>query len=73
MPLRFFPAWLVRLAYLTPFPHLVNTVVEVYLGLLQGPALVRALLSQARWAAVLVVAGQLLLRVAVRRLVILGG
>lgn len=73
MPLRFLPEWLVRLAYLTPFPHLVNTVVEIYLGLLQGPALVRALLWQAMWAVILMIAGQLLLKVAVKRLVILGG
>ena len=73
MPLRFLPAWLVRLAYFTPFPHLVNTVVEIYLGLLQGPALVWALLFQGVWAVILILAGRLLLRVAVRRLVILGG
>lgn len=73
MPLRFFPEWVVRLAYLTPFPHMVNTVVDVYLGDLAGRALLQALLFQALWAAALILLGQLVLRAAVRRLVILGG
>jgi ABC-2 type transport system permease protein len=73
MPLRFFPDWFVRLAYLTPFPHTVNTIVEVYLGMLTGPALIQALLGQLLWAAVLVAAGQLVLRAGVRQLVIQGG
>ncbi len=73
MPLRYFPDWFVRLCYLTPFPHTVNTVVEVYLGLLSMPELVRALLGQALWAVLLIAAGQLVLQAGVRRLVILGG
>lgn len=73
MPLRYFPPWFVRLCYLTPFPHTVNTVVEVYLGVLSGPELIQALLGQFLWVAMLVVAGQFVLRAGVRRLVILGG
>jgi len=73
MPLRYFPQWFVRLCYLTPFPYTVNTVVEVYLGVLSGPELVQALLGQLLWVAMLVVAGQFVLRAGVRRLVILGG
>lgn len=73
VPLRFFPDGLARLSYLTPFPHMINTVVEVYLGLLDGRALIGALLMQALWAVGLIVVGQLVLRAGVRRLVILGG
>jgi ABC-2 type transport system permease protein len=73
LPLRFFPDWFVRLCYLTPFPHAVNAVVEVYLGVLSGPELALTLLGQAAWLVVLVVAGQLILRAGIRRLVILGG
>jgi ABC-2 type transport system permease protein len=73
MPLRFFPDWFVRLCYLTPFPHMVNTVIEVYLGVLQGPALLQALLAQLLWLVALVAIGQLVLRAGVRRLVIQGG
>ena len=42
MPLRFMPDWFVRLCDLTPFPSMVNTIVEMYLGLLKGPALGQA-------------------------------
>lgn len=73
MPLRFFPDWFVRLCYLTPFPHTVNTVVEIYLGLRTGAPAVLALLAQIAWAVGLALAGQLILRAGVRRLVILGG
>ncbi len=73
MPLRFFPDWFVRMCYLTPFPYMVNTVVEVYLGLLPGPRLAQALLHQAAWVVLLVVIGQLVLKAGVRRLVIQGG
>jgi len=73
MPLRFFPDWFQRLCYLTPFPQAVNTVIEVYLGLLKGPDLLNALLGQALWAAGLILAGELVLQAGVRRLVIQGG
>lgn len=73
MPLRFFPDWFVRLCQLTPFPAMINTVIEVYLGLLAGPALMLALLSQLFWFGLLVAAGQLVFRAGVRRLVIQGG
>ncbi len=73
MPLRYFPDWLIQLAHLTPFPAMVNTVVEVYLGLLQGADLLGALLVQLLWALVLIACGQVVLRLGIRRLVILGG
>lgn len=73
MPLRFFPAWVTKLAYLTPFPHTVTTLVEVYLGLLSSSEMVIAILYQLLWAAVLIGLGQFVLRAGVRRLVILGG
>lgn len=73
MPLRFFPDWFVRLCYLTPFPHMVNTPVEIYLGLLDSGEIAHALLLQAVWCAGLVLAGQIALALGVRRLVIQGG
>jgi ABC-2 type transport system permease protein len=73
MPLRFFPDWFVDLCYLTPFPHMVNTIIEVYLGLLDGPQLVAALSSQVAWILILVIAARVVLGAGVRRLVILGG
>ncbi len=73
MPLRFFPDWVQAVAYLTPFPHMLNTVVEVYLGVVTGAALAQALLAQALWAFGLVALCQFVLSRATRRLVILGG
>jgi len=48
-------------------------VVEVYLGVLTGPELVQALAIQGLWIIGLIAISQLVLRSAVRRLVILGG
>ena len=73
MPLRFLPDWVQRIAYLTPFPHTLNTVVEVYVGVLTGPELGRALLIQASWVLILALVIQWVLQTAVRRLVVLGG
>ena len=73
MPLRFFPDWFVRLCKLTPFPSVINTVIEVYLGVLRGPDLVRALGAQVLWFIVLTIACKLVLRAGVRHLVIQGG
>jgi ABC-2 type transport system permease protein len=73
MPLRFFPDWVVKISYLTPFPHMLNTVVEVYLGVLQGSELLQAIALQILWIIALLLAAQVTLRAGVRRLVILGG
>jgi ABC-2 type transport system permease protein len=73
MPLRLLPEPFVRACYLTPFPHMVNTVIEIYLGLLTPAQAASALLNQALWAAALIGLGQAVLRRGVRRLVIQGG
>ena len=73
MPLRFFPDWYVTLCQLTPFPSMVNTIVEVYLELLQGQALLQALAWQLFWLVMLLLLGHLVLRAGVHRLVIQGG
>lgn len=73
MPLRFFPDWVIKLSYLTPFPHSLNTVVEIYLGVLQGPQILQAIAFQLLWILLLWAGSQLVLRAGVRRLVILGG
>jgi ABC-2 type transport system permease protein len=73
LPLRFHPEWFIRLAELTPFPAMVNTVVEIYLGVLSGPEMAGALLEQLIWLAILLLLGQIVLRAGVRRLVIQGG
>jgi ABC-2 type transport system permease protein len=73
MPLRFFPDWFVHLCEYTPFPHMVNTVIEIYLGVLSGPQTIEVLAKQVVWVVLLVFICQLTLRSGVRRLVIQGG
>ena len=73
LPLRFCPDWFVWLCYLTPFPAMVNTTVEIYLGVLTVPETLRALAGQVLWIVLLVGLGQAALRAGVRRLVIQGG
>lgn len=72
-PLRYFPAWFQTLCNLTPFPATVNTIIEISLGLVSGPALLQALGMQVFWVLALFLVNQLVLRAGVRRLVILGG
>jgi ABC-2 type transport system permease protein len=73
MPLRYFPDWFQTLCHLTPFPAMLNTSVEIYLGVVTGPALAQALAFQLLWAAGLILACQLILRAGLRSLVIQGG
>jgi ABC-2 type transport system permease protein len=73
LPLRFYPQWFQQLAHLTPFPAMVTTPVEIYLGLMDGPAIARALLVQALWAVALLGLARLVLAAGVRRLVVQGG
>jgi ABC-2 type transport system permease protein len=73
MPLRFYPQWVIDISFLTPFPHMFNTIIEIYLGVVQGPEIIWALSQQILWAIIMILAGQVVLRAGVRRLVILGG
>ena len=73
MPLRFFPEWFERLCYWTPFPHMINTIIEIYLGLLGPRETILALLAQLGWGIGLALLGQFTLRQGIKRLVIQGG
>ena len=73
MPLRFFPDWVQRAAMWTPFPHMMHTVAEVYLGTLSGAELLQALALQLGWAAGLTGLCLWLLRRGMNHLVIQGG
>jgi ABC-2 type transport system permease protein len=73
MPLRFFPPWFQTLCRFTPFPSMVNAIVEVYLGVLDGPELFWTLGQQILWIIILFSACRLVMRAGVRKLVIQGG
>jgi ABC-2 type transport system permease protein len=73
MPLRFFPEWLQTLLSWTPFPSMLNTVVELWLGVIPLGDAPRALLVQTLWCVVLIGLCHAGLAKGTRRLVILGG
>jgi ABC-2 type transport system permease protein len=73
MPLRLLPDWFTGLIQYTPFPSMVNTSVEIYLGTLKGPAMWNALWLQLVWFLALAGLSEWVLRAGVRRLVIQGG
>lgn len=73
MPLRLLPDWFTNIVRLTPFPSMVDTSVQIFLGTLSNVAMWNALLIQLFWFLVLAGASQGLLRAGVRRLVIQGG
>jgi ABC-2 type transport system permease protein len=73
MPVAFMPDWMVSLMRLTPFPAMINTPVEIYLGIANGPDLLLALMEQAVWVAILIAISRLVLSAGVRKLVIQGG
>jgi ABC-2 type transport system permease protein len=70
VPLDFFPGWARFALWFTPFPGLLQSPIDVHLGL--GPAWV-PVLHQAVWAALLCWAGHVVLRRAVRKVVVQGG
>lgn len=73
MPLAFFPPWLGTWLRLTPFPGMITTPIEIYLGQVTGVRLWAALAWQAAWGLALYGLARLTLRAGVRKLVIQGG
>ena len=73
IPLQFFPGWLRTIALAAPFSGIVNTPVLIYLGKLQGLALVQALALQVIWVVALWTMARLLWGPSVRALEIQGG
>jgi ABC-2 type transport system permease protein len=73
MPLRLLPDWFTALTQYTPFPAMVNTPTEIYLGTLSGARVWDALWGQLIWFAVLALLAQIVFRSGLRRLVIQGG
>ena len=73
MPLSLYPEWFQRLCEMTPFPAMVSTPLQLFLGQLSGPQLAWAIAHQALWSIALVALAHLILNRGVRRLVIQGG
>jgi ABC-2 type transport system permease protein len=73
LPLRLMPDWFYRFCYLTPFPSMLNTPVEIFLGTLTGQEIIFAIASQLGWFVALSAISLLIMRAGLRRLVIQGG
>jgi ABC-2 type transport system permease protein len=73
LPIAFFPAALAAIARALPFQGITGLPAEIFLGQLSGTALLQALLLQLVWVGVLIGLGLLVLRAAVRKVVIQGG
>jgi ABC-2 type transport system permease protein len=73
VPLSFFPPALAALARALPFQAITSVPAEVFLGHIDGAALLPALLLQLLWAAVMTGMGLLALQAAMRKVIIQGG
>ena len=73
IPLPFFPERLKAFFELLPFASMQNVPLRIYSGDLSGHAMWRAILIQLIWLFLLVTAGKLLCRTAVRKITLQGG
>jgi len=73
VPVGFFPDWMERIAQATPFPAMIQTPIDIFVGKASGAAIGGALAAQAGWLAFLLLAGRALFAAGTRRLVVQGG
>jgi ABC-2 type transport system permease protein len=73
IPLAFMPVWLQTLCYLTPFPSMINTPVDIYLGRATGDRAVILIGLQIGWLIVVMLLGRLAAYAGHRKLTIQGG
>ncbi len=73
LPLRLFPQWTQNIFNLTPFPSMLSTPIDIWLGLINGTQLWVSIGVQLAWLLVLVGLCQVTVRAGVRHLVIQGG
>ncbi|MCL2501331.1 MAG: ABC transporter permease [Defluviitaleaceae bacterium] len=73
IPVPFFPEGFRRVVELSPFGAMQNTPLLIYSGYLTDSALVQALALQVFWLAALVLAGRLLMKRALGRVIVQGG
>jgi ABC-2 type transport system permease protein len=73
IPLAFMPAWLRALCYLTPFPGMMDTPVDIYLGRATGGGALILIGLQAGWLIALMLLGRLTAYAGRRQLTIQGG
>lgn len=73
IPIPFFPQWLQTIMYALPFGSMQNTPFLIYVGQLTAMDGLRAIGLQAFWLVALVLAGRLMMRSALKKVVVQGG
>jgi ABC-2 type transport system permease protein len=73
MPVRFFPDWLQPIVLALPFTAIVQVPADIFVGRLNGLDALMALGQQALWASTMLLAAQLVVVLAMRRVSIQGG
>lgn len=73
IPLPFYPEKLQRIMELLPFASMQNVALRIYSGSMTDSEMLRAIILQIFWLIVITLAGQLLCRVAVRKVSVQGG
>jgi ABC-2 type transport system permease protein len=73
IPVAFFPGWLAAIAHATPFPAMLQTPIDIFVGVTSGPAAIAAIATQLGWAVALFLAARAVFALGVRRLVVQGG
>lgn len=73
IPIQFFPDWLAVIVNATPFPGMIQTPVDIFVGAVSGQAILLALARQLGWAVALLGLAYWLFSLGTRRLVVQGG
>jgi ABC-2 type transport system permease protein len=73
IPVTFFPDWLAAVAYVTPFPSVIQIPVDIFVGRMTGWELALGLATQLGWAVGLLLLARWAFGLGVRRLVVQGG
>jgi len=73
IPIPFFPEWLQPIINTLPFASMQNAPLLIYIGYRSGIEVLYTLLLQAVWLSLLVLIGRLLMRRALRKVVVQGG
>ena len=73
IPIPFFPGWMQQIMNLLPFASIQSTPFLIYTGYFRAEAAWQSVAVQLIWLVVLVGVGQLLMRKALRRVVVQGG
>lgn len=73
IPLPFFPEKIQTVMELLPFAAMQNVALRIYSGSMEGGEMKRAILLQVFWAVVIVAAGKILCRAALKKVTVQGG